>query len=1180
MLKPIILILLTFLLNLSAIAVGLSVTQDAGNKNNSVPVAFRIDFSQEPALVENGFKGYLAQHEVASSFIPQSFASEGVTVTINVKWPQGTPLTAMQLIDRGTSPGQSGELFLRDWIGTDGREAKVPMNLVISGLPAGEYNWESYHHDNNDQTGLFNVVISDATGNKTFRNIDISNGKLPIENVTVFKTQLVSDGSEIVLTFSQDAWPTNSTSFFVMNGFKLYQRDTNLIPASFGLTYPLDRLRHLPVNTQLRWEKSMEAEHYLVYLDSLPNPALYRQTVTESESLTGLQPGTTYFWKVEAVNRNGKIESPVWQFTTRDLNEEEFSGKTELNFSHTRDYYNQPFKLILTSNNPKANIIYTTDSSKPSVKNGKVYHDGIAISTTMVVKALALSENDSSFVYTQSFLFADHIVRQSAKPTGFPLVWGGSSSIPADYAMDTLVTLSPDCLPSLSDAFLSVPTLSLSMPVEEWFNPNTGMYVGYPNSNISREKAVSAEFIFPGSSESFSILCGVQNQGGTSIVDWKVPKQSMRLLFKEPYGPTRLNYKLFPDSEINSINTLVVDAFLYGWVHPWDDTQRRTSLFFRDQLCSDLQNKMGWNSFHGIYVHLYINGLYWGLFDLHERPDDAFMAWYLKGSREDFDVIKHNPNTIVSGSNSTYNDLLNTARMGFKTPESLKKIKAHLDLPAFIDYMLLNFYLGNFDWAHQNYYAAVNRTDMTGFRFYTWDAEHVMRYSEVNYNNTQKNDKGGPTEIHTLLRENEEYRIMFADAVYKHCFNDGALTPESFLESFMYRKNEIDKAVILESARWGDYLKATTGTTYTRNDHWLPEVEKVLRDYIPKRRDIVINQFRSSSNRLFPQVMPPIIEKEPGGTINITLRNPNLTDGDIWFTLDGSDPRLPGGSVKGQKYSGTIRIDKNSYLKARFKAKNTGEWSALAEEKFVVDPNKVESLTITEIMYHPEDDFPEFIEMMNTSEEPVFLNGFSFTKGIDYTFDRDEMVYPGKGIVLTSDTSLFSKQYRFGAYGQFHKKLSNEGETIILCNNLNLTVDSVSYTRSTPWPVIPGKGYSIELIDPSLDNSSPSSWKVSGKKHGTPFRADISHEWEAMLFPNPAKDKAAISIGNQELAFAKFSIEIFNHAGLLVKSIKTESYNSEIELDTSGLSDGFYYIRVMPEIPKFKFIVIKVFKLK
>ena len=88
-----------------------------------------------------------------------------------------------------------------------------------------------------------------------------------------------------------------------------------------------------------------------------------------------------------------------------------------------------------------------------------------------------------------------------------------------------------------------------------------------------------------------------------------------------------------------------------------------------------------------------------------------------------------------------------------------------------------------------------------------------------------KNDEGGPTEIHTLLKENEEYRVMFADAVYKHLFNDGALTPENFRKRFLFRKNEIENAIILESARWGDYREDVSGITYTKNEFWIPEVE-------------------------------------------------------------------------------------------------------------------------------------------------------------------------------------------------------------------------------------------------------------------------------------------------------------------------------------------------------------------
>jgi hypothetical protein len=558
------------------------------------------------------------------------------------------------------------------------------------------------------------------------------------------------------------------------------------------------------------------------------------------------------------------------------------------------------------------------------------------------------------------------------------------------------------------------------------------------------------------------------------------------------------------------------------------------------------------------------------------------MAQYLDGAREDFDVIKHNPNTVVSGSNASYIDLLNAARMGFKAPERLKNIQYHLDLPAFIDYMLLNFYLGNFDWAHQNYYAAVNRETQTGYRFYTWDAEHVMRYSDVNYNNTAKNDKGGPTEIHTLLRENEEYRMMFADAVYKHCFNEGALTPDSFKESFLYRKNEIDKAVILESARWGDYLKATTGTTYTRNDHWLPEVEKVLKDYIPKRRDIVINQFRSSANRLFPQVMPPVIQSEdmPLSKVKkISLVNPNLAEGDIYFTVDGSDPRMTGGGVHGRKYAGAIQVDKNTQIKARFKSKNTGEWSALAEEMYLLDALAGEELIITEIMYDPDNGYPEFIELMNNGEEPVFLKGISFTKGISWTFAGNDLLQPGKGLVLTGDTSLFAKVYGYRAHGQFTKKLSNDGETIILKNSFNLVIDSVTYSNSVPWPVLPGDGYSIELKDISLDNSLAENWKVSDKKHGTPYRPEVLQQWDALIFPNPVKDFATISLGESELSFSKFRIEIFNHAGLLVKSLKAESYNSEITFDMTGMSVGFYYLRLIPETSGFGVTALKLIKM-
>lgn len=837
-----------------------------------------------------------------------------------------------------------------------------------------------------------------------------------------------------------------------------------------------------------------------------------------------------------------------------------------VNFSHNRNIYNESFQLVLNTGNVEATIVYTLDSSTPSISNGQIYSDGIFIESSTVVKAFAYTANSTAKVVTHTFIFPTTVANQGKQPTGFPAYWGGSSVIPADYEMDPEIINHPDYQSEISKALLSIPSVSLTMNVDEWFNYNTGLYVGYQNTNVTREKPVTAEFLFNDTSENFSVECGVQNQGGTSIVKWKVPKQSMRLLFKGMYGPKKLNYKLFPNSDIESINTLVLDGLLYSWLHPWDNTQRITSLYFRDQLASDMQNKMGWSSFHGIYVNLFINGLYWGIYDLHERPDEDFMEEYLGADKDEFDIIKHNPNDIVQGSNRAYLEMLDLARKGLGSSTALTNIQKYLDLPAFIDYMILNFYLGNYDWAHQNFYAARNNVKNTGFRFYTWDAEHVMRYSDVDYNNLKKNDEGGPTEIHTLLKQNTEYRMMFADAIYRHLFNDGALTPESFEESFLFRKNEIESAVTLESARWGDYREDKSGITYTKNDFWIPEVNNVLRNYIPYRRNVLIDQLQSHSPKLFPSNMPPdfVVDNQSSGLQKmIELINPNSEEGNIYYTLDGSDPRAASGAVHGILYTDAILIEYNSIIKTRFLPKNSTEWSALAERSFEFDFIYGEEVVINEIMYHPISSSPEFIELVNIGETSVKLDGFVFSNGIEYTFQAGSNLLPGNGLVLTNDSTLFRSAYGYSAFGQYSKKLSNDGETLILENRYRQIIDSVSYSNTIPWPVLAdGEGYSLELIDQKADNSVFSNWTISDFKVGAPYELLIAKELETVLYPNPFTNKITIEIRNQELVYETFIIEVFNLFGSKVKTIETVSENSKIQIPTGNLNQGLYVIQI------------------
>ena len=70
------------------------------------------------------------------------------------------------------------------------------------------------------------------------------------------------------------------------------------------------------------------------------------------------------------------------------------------------------------------------------------------------------------------------------------------------------------------------------------------------------------------------------------------------------------------------------------------------TVFTRDQFTRDLQIAMGAHGSHGTFVLLYLNGQFWGLYNLVERPDDAFQATYFSGDEDDYFSGKHRGGTI------------------------------------------------------------------------------------------------------------------------------------------------------------------------------------------------------------------------------------------------------------------------------------------------------------------------------------------------------------------------------------------------------------------------------------------------------------------------------------------------------------------------------------------------------
>ncbi len=166
-----------------------------------------------------------------------------------------------------------------------------------------------------------------------------------------------------------------------------------------------------------------------------------------------------------------------------------------------------------------------------------------------------------------------------------------------------------------------------------------------------------------------------------------------------------------------------------------------------------------------------------------------------------------------------------------------------------------------------NYFFWIyKRNGNNGFQFFIHDAEHTLRttnsegpgiglYEDLVNIKMNVTSLGGfhPQWLHYKFASNQEYKIRFADHVYKHFFYNGCMTPNKATQLFLLRAAEIDTAIIAESARWGN----TNNPSYSyTQENWQLAINDIVNNYFPKRTEIVLNQLKSAN--LYPEINPPL----------------------------------------------------------------------------------------------------------------------------------------------------------------------------------------------------------------------------------------------------------------------------------------------------------------------------------
>jgi len=130
----------------------------------------------------------------------------------------------------------------------------------------------------------------------------------------------------------------------------------------------------------------------------------------------------------------------------------------------------------------------------------------------------------------------------------------------------------------------------------------------------------------------------------------------------------------------------------------------------------------------------------------------------------------------------------------------------------------------------------------------------------------------------------------------------------------------------------------------------------------------------------------------------------------------------------------------------------------------------------------PARDSPEsWIELFNRSMHSVDLTGWRIDGGIDFRFAAGTTVPTGGYLVLAKDVGYMQSNYpAITVAGPFTNKLSHKTDHLMLKDPANNIADEVTYFDRGRWhEYADGGGSSLELRDPSADNSTPEAWAAS-----------------------------------------------------------------------------------------------------
>ncbi|WMJ74592.1 CotH kinase family protein [Cytophagaceae bacterium ABcell3] len=230
--------------------------------------------------------------------------------------------------------------------------------------------------------------------------------------------------------------------------------------------------------------------------------------------------------------------------------------------------------------------------------------------------------------------------------------------------------------------------------------PDGATPANYNQRGMDWERSASVEFFEPENAGGFKMDAGLRVHGGWSRA---MTQKSFRFHFRNQYSSRTLEYPVFPEltqkingrDDLNEFRRLILRQ----------SGSENSFTYFRDALAHKLIEHTSVSTQAYRLSAAYLNGEYWGLYNIRERIDKSFLASHFKVDPEMVTILQFSGN-LKEGKQKDADDylaLLDYIRNNDINNDAVyEHVKSKIDIANYIDYHLAQVFYGNHDWPGNN----------------------------------------------------------------------------------------------------------------------------------------------------------------------------------------------------------------------------------------------------------------------------------------------------------------------------------------------------------------------------------------------------------------------------------------------------------------------------------------------